>query len=177
MTDEQPISTTPEVESATSYSIGVTGSECATDATIGFTETSRQPGREAGFASEACGTFQTQQKSLLTDETPTVRSEVPRDDSEGTNRVPATDCGASGGNQDHQGTEANALRPRPERVRRRARQAHWRVRIGETEWRFAFQPDSNVITIRKRGQRKANERTITMPELIEALAGQKLLPI
>ena len=49
--------------------------------------------------------------------------------------------------------------------------------IGTTEWRFSLDPVVGIITIRKRFFRKSSARTITMPELIEALAGQKLLPM
>lgn len=73
-------------------------------------------------------------------------------------------------------------RPEPPRAGRslfptktRHRKARWEVTVGDVRWKFAFDPASNLIVVRKYGCRKS--RTITAAELLSALDGQKLLPL
>lgn len=175
MKERQPTPTTPEANSETSSLTGVTGFQPANSATIGSTETLTQPENGVGFVPEACGTCQTQHPSHHIHEEPTVRSEVPPVYADGTGTVSVKSGGASEGTQHHEGTEADPLRSGPKRIHRRARKAHWKAVIGEVEWRFSYDPESNVIVIRKRGTPRRKHRTITMPELLELLGGQRIL--
>ena len=64
--------------------------------------------------------------------------------------------------------------PRP-KVGVRKRLAHWRVEIDGVTWRFAFDPSTNQIAVRRRCRREV--RVISAKELIDALKGQRLLPL
>lgn len=59
----------------------------------------------------------------------------------------------------------------------RTRMARWETVIGTQSWRFCYDPRRNVLMVRKKHSRKLLARDITMPELIEALDGKKLLPV
>lgn len=55
--------------------------------------------------------------------------------------------------------------------------ARWETVIGTQSWRFCYDPRRKVLMVRKKHSRKLLARDITMPELIEALDGKKLLPV
>ena len=158
--------------------IGDISSQSAEPATTGSETTSKPQEHEAGSANVDFGTLPTKHQSPSTNaETTGVSSEVPSFHTAGTEGVSSQDSG-TGERQEPKpdGTEAGPLRARKVRLPRN-RKAHWQTMIGTTEWRFSLDPVVGIITIRKRFFRKSSARTITMPELIEALAGQKLLPM
>lgn len=155
---------------------GAISSQSAEPATTGSETTSKPQEAEAGFASVDFGTLPTKHQSQNTNaETTGVSSEVPSFHASGTEGLSSQDSG-TGERQDTKpdGTEAVSLRARKVRIPRN-RKAHWQTMIGTTFWRFSLDPVAGIITIRKRFSRKSAARTITMPELIEALAGQRLL--
>lgn len=174
MTNEQPKSIIPEADLETCSLTGDTGCLSVQPAMIGSIATSRPPEMQDGFVSADYGTCPTQHQSHLTNEDK-VRSEVPVDDTAGTNRVPTTDSGKGQGNDGRDGAPTDALRSRPKRLRRRSRKAHWKAMIGDVDWRFCYDPDANVIVIRKRGTPSRKNRTVTMAELLELLGGQRIL--
>jgi hypothetical protein len=55
--------------------------------------------------------------------------------------------------------------------------ARWETTIGSQIWRFCYDPKHNVLKVRKKHGRTESTRDITMPELIELLNGQRLLPV
>lgn len=61
--------------------------------------------------------------------------------------------------------------PRPDRKRR----AHWRGVLRGIQYSFTYKPADGRIIIRR--YRSRTTRTITMGELLEALQGQRLLPL
>ena len=80
--------------------------------------------------------------------------------------------------------EASGLEARPQstpakRPKRgpRSRMARWETTIGSQIWRFCYDPRRNVLKVRKKHGRTESTRDITMPELIELLNGQRLLPV
>lgn len=156
--------------------IGDISSQSAEPATTGSETTSKPQEHEAGSASVDFGTFPTKHQSQNTHaKTTGVSSEVPTFHASGTEGVSSQDSGTvERQNPKPDGTEAGPLRTRKVRIPRN-RKAHWQTMIGTTVWRFILDPVAGIITIRKRLSRKASARTITMPELIEALSGQKLL--
>lgn len=170
-------STTPEANSDHSSLTGATSSRSAEPVTDGSETTLRPRENGAGFATEDCGTFPTEHQSHNTDaQTGSIPSEVPPVHTEGAEGLRSQGAVESAGTEAGHNTATDALRPRKVRMDRK-RKAHWTAAIGVKEFRFSFDPQANVITVRKRGTRKASARTITMPELVEALAGQKLLPL